>query len=78
METMALIVVSSMMCRHVDLSVPVECRPPPNIDITCIEKSVLLEERVVGGKRPSIAEMKAKMYVHCIMFLTVLYMFVCL
>ena len=106
-----------------DLSVPVECRPPPNIDTTCIEKSVPLEEgrnatgqetdtggsqltgsvkqldemervqpaeesspdlrerkesvdaelksllspmeeeegRVVGGKRPSIAEMKAEM-----------------
>ena len=25
------------------------------------------EGRVVGGKRPSIAEMKAEMYVHCIM-----------
>ena len=107
-----------------DLSIPVECRPPLNIDITCIEKSVPLEEgrnaigqghgqtdtdssqlagsemervqpveesspglrerkksidaelegllspmeeeeegRVVGGKRPSIAEMKAEMYV---------------
>ena len=110
-----------------DLSVPVECRPPPNINTTCIEKSVPLEEgrnatgqehgqtdtgssqlagsvkqldelervqpveesspglrerkesidaelkgllspmeeeeegRVVGGKRPSIAEMKAEM-----------------
>ena len=125
-----------------DLSVPVECRLPPNIDTTCIEMSVPLEERrkllgeehgrtdsggpqladkqlnemehvrseeelspglrerkesidaelksllspmeekeeerVVGGKRPSIAEMKAEMYVHCIMFLLVLYMFVCL
>ena len=108
-----------------DLSMPVECRPPPNIDTTCIDKSVPLEERrkllgeehdqsdgggpqldemehvrseelspglrerkesidtelksllspmeereegrVVGGKRPSIAEMKAEMYVHCIM-----------
>ena len=111
-----------------DLSVPVECRLPPNIDTTCIEMSVPLEERrkplgeghgrtdsggpqlagkqldeiehvqsekelspglrerkesidaelksllspieeaeegrVVGGKRPSIAEMKAEMYVH--------------
>ena len=30
-----------------DLSMhtPVECRPHVNIDITCIEKSVLLEER---------------------------------
>ena len=107
-----------------DLSVHVECRPPLNIDITCVEKSVPLEEgrnatgqetdtgssqlagsikqldemehvqpaeesstdlrerkesidaelkgllspmeeeekgRVVGGKRPSIAEMKAEM-----------------
>ena len=111
-----------------DLSMPVECQPPPNIDITCIEKSVPLEDgrnatgqghsqtdtgnsqlassikqlgemervqpveesspdlmrerkesidaelksllspmeeeeegRVVGGKRPSIAEMKAEM-----------------
>ena len=109
-----------------DLNVPVECRPPPNIDTTCIEKSVPQEEgrnatgqdgqtdtgssqlagvkqldemdhvqpveessfdlmrerkesidaelkgllspmegedegRVVGGKRPSIAEMKAEM-----------------
>ena len=34
------------------------------------------EERVVGGKRPSIAEMKAEMYVHCIMFLLVLCMFI--
>ena len=122
-----------------DLSVPVECRLPLNIDTTCIDKSVPLEERrkllgeghgqtdggdpqlagkqlnemehvrseeelspglrerkesidaelksllspmeekeerVVGGKRPSIAEMKAEMYVHCIMFLLVLYMFV--
>ena len=25
------------------------------------------EGRVVGGKRPSITEMKAEMYVHCIM-----------
>ena len=25
------------------------------------------EERVVGGKRPSITKMKAEMYVHCIM-----------
>lgn len=114
-----------------DLSVPVECQVPPNIDTTCIDKSVPLEERrrplgeghgrtdgggpqlagkqldemehvqseeelshglrerkesidaelksllspmeekeegrVVGGKRPSIAEMKAEMYVHCIM-----------
>ena len=114
-----------------DLSVPVECRLPLNIDTTCIEMSVPLEERrrpmgeehgrtdtggpqlagkqldemehvrseeelssglrerkesidadlksllspmeekeeerVVGGKRPSIAEMKAEMYVHCIM-----------
>ena len=121
-----------------DLSVPVECRLPLNIDTACIDKSVPLErrrplgeghgrtdggdpqsagkqlnemehvrseeelspglrerkesidaelksllspmeekeERVVGGKRPSIAEMKAEMYVHCIMFLLVLYMFV--
>ena len=114
-----------------DLSIPVECRLPPNIDTTCIDKSVPLEERrrplgeghgrtdgggpqlagkqldemehvqseeelshglrerkesidaelksllspmeekeegrVVGDKRPSIAEMKAEMYVHCIM-----------
>ena len=34
------------------------------------------EGRVVGGKRPSIAEMKAEMYVHCIMFLPVLHMLV--
>ena len=108
-----------------DLSVPVECQLPPNIDTTCIDKSVPLEEtrkllgeeydqtdggdpqldemehvrsglrerkesidtelksllspmeekeegRVVGGKRPSIAEMKAEMYVHCIIVSTCL------
>ena len=119
-----------------DLSIPVECQLPPNIDTTCIEKSVPLEERrkllgeehgrtdgggpqlagkqlnelqhvrsedelspglrerkesvdaelktllfpmeekeegrVVGGKRPNIAEMKAEVYVHCIMVPTCL------
>ena len=33
-----------------DLSVPVECQLPPNIDTTCIEKSVPLEERGMVGQ----------------------------